>query len=121
MNLLDRLIGRAVGRLPSRRGTSLVSVDADGLLIANNGVERRRKWEEIGRVSATSAAGFVAETALLAIGFTDGNVLVVPETEENWNGVTEVLFRLPGAQSATEWRLRLLAAPSGTVDVYRRG
>lgn len=121
MNLLDRLIGRAVGRLPSRRRSSLVGVEVGGLLIANEAVERRRRWEEIKRVSAMNVAGYVGETALLAIEFTDGTVLVVPETDEQWNELTEALFRLPGAQAATDWRLRLLAAPSDTVDVYRRG
>lgn len=122
MSLLDRLIGGAVARLPSRRqGVVLGGVGVDGLFVTSRAGERRFLWDEVERVVAASSAGYVGDTAFLVIAFADGETLVVPETDRHWSTLIDaVATRLPGTEPLAQWQLRLMAAPDLPLELYQR-
>lgn len=123
MRLLDRIIGRAVASLPSRRGPVLSGVGGDGLFVRDEGSDRRYGWKEVEQVVAANSVELIGDTVLLALALSDGSTLIVPETDAHWLALVNALtssLPLPGTVTPDEWRLRLLAAPDEPLELYQR-
>lgn len=122
MSLLDRLIARAVARLPSRQQEVVLSgVEVDGLYVTSRLGERSFGWGEVARVVAASSAEYVGDTILIVIAFADGTTLVVPETDPHWSALVDaVATRLPSVEPLAQWQLRLMATPELPLELYKR-
>ncbi len=122
MGLIDRLIGRVVGRLPSRRNAAVVRADDDGLVVTGGGRSVTYGWGRVTRVVAMQAEQLASNTHVLVFGLDGGESLLVPETDAGYRQTVALVARhLPGSLPAPVWQVQLMAAPTSRIEVFRRG